>query len=181
MTTKPIIFQWRSKKGPETVRGPITVAPCLFCSNPCVLTHPVCKQHALTKFGVRVDASLLHGFGLFAARSFKAGDIICPYGGAARTRKYLESLYGPDATAPYAVTMSNGKIKDAAFVRGVGSNTNDGGKNDSNAQYVEKDMARQKVRDDIWIQAARPIRVGEEILVPYGRSYRHRDHECCTK
>lgn len=175
------------------------------CRNRVVLTNPFCWTHSYEMFGVRVkDSTVFPGQkGLFAERdnyggglAFRTGDLICPYYGD----------IGPtseEETAPYAVRLNSRSDVDADCYRSLASNANSAARTNRNrnAKIIIRRSDPRNAGNYGEIYAGQPIlaehlsatdppnfryanfeatnniRVGEEILVSYGRSYRfHDDH-----
>lgn len=99
---------------------------------------PMCWQHSLSTFGVKLSKTScltnktpytrLKMLGLFACRTddFRSGDVICPYIGDIMSKQELELRYPGDVLAPYAVTVGedSGQRLDSACIRGIGAYAN---------------------------------------------------------
>ena len=185
------------------------------CKNRVLLTQPYCWIHSYELFGVRVKPSLVipGQKGLFAARAnhpnnvaFKKGEFICPYYGN------IESADNEFESKPYTMALKNGYEVNADCYRSLASNANSNAgikpRKDFNATLVDKssnpaNLPGLRNQEDIdlghlsapapgqheynWagLRASKTIKVGEEILVFYGRqgkkdSYLFKDDNVTT-
>lgn len=89
---------------------------------------PMCYQHTKSVYGVEVKKSGIEdaGFGLFACKSFRKDEIICPYRGEILTKKEIDDRYGVSSEdySPYAIQMSSDKFMDCGCRRGIGAYSN---------------------------------------------------------
>ncbi len=162
------------------------------CSKTCVIGLPYCWIHLLSIKHLKVSDSYLNGEsigkGLFAAMVsdleadrddiiFDDNDaqrIICAYDGEVISQSTLNHRYGSDINVrrqriqsypPYAVRILNtNTYEDGACKRGSGSlpNHRDSDDPERNAMLVTSNDGV------IYVEAIKPIRHGEEILVDYG-------------
>lgn len=140
---------------------------------------PQCWQHTRKNFGVTVKRSTIRGagLGLFAYKSFNAGDNIVRYTGKKKTRARLDEQYPGDTLAPYAVALSTDPahvIDSRKTSSGVARYANDAGyRPNSNRYHRNRNNAEFDENDDgvIMIKAKRNIPRGSEIFVEYGPEY----------
>lgn len=101
--------------------------------------------------GVEVKASKIHGLGLFAARSFKKGDVIGYYEGPKVTEEqdgdHVLWIFDEDKNEEYGIDGQN----ETRFVNHT---------QEANAYFDGEEL-----------QAIRPIRKGEEITHNYGEAW----------
>ena len=128
----------------------------------------LCWQHAEEMWGVRVRPSLIPGaeLGLFAStRSFKRGDVICPYLGKVMSGSDFRAL--PSA---YGVQLSGGRVLDARRTSdGLGryacSASSVRGRN---AQLItEHKLLGRGSGSKVFLQATKRIADGDEVLLYY--------------
>jgi hypothetical protein len=156
------------------------------CRRRCCVGAPYCSSHWPSVYGLKVKPAL-YGKGLFAARAFRRGQWICPYGGEHLTTAQLEARYPGDTTAPYALS-EGGYVEDAGCRRGIGSmaNTADPAHGQqNNALYYVRGRGRNR---RLWLKATHTVRVGDEVLCNYGhvfdvaswnKTVRHRSNRPC--
>lgn len=143
------------------------------CNRESIIGFEYCYQHLLLDKHLRIKKSTLHhaGMGLFAmdktkdanAIIFRIGATIVEYKGDLTTQLSIDNLYG-NATAPYAVKVSNNVIIDCACRRGVGSLANTYPNHNNAALSAYHGRAR--------IKATKNIRNNQEIFCSYGNSYK---------
>jgi len=140
---------------------------------------PYCCQHAKRIFGVSVARSGIRaaGNGLFAARSFGAGEWICPLGGEVLSSHRLTQRYG-DYTAPYGVSTRANENADGALRRHEGHYANThilpSGKSSLNQSLYNARMVERSsypVYTKMWIKTTKNIPAGREIFISYGSQY----------
>lgn len=102
---------------------------------------PLCFQHSISTFGVKLGRTLLldvnNGrlpmLGVFACRRnlppFQNGDLIAPYIGDILTNEQLNAIYPGNASAPYGLSIGrnnrpNKENVDSACIRGLGAYVN---------------------------------------------------------
>ena len=130
---------------------------------------PFCLWHMNKVLGLSIRPSLIPGAGrgLFAVRDFKKNVKLTPYVGEMLTKRELESRYGSESVAPYALLITNNKYIDSACVRGVGAYANAALKEgEANAR-----LSVNKPKAKAWLVSTRKIVCGEEIIIDYGESY----------
>ncbi len=123
---------------------------------------------AIVRSNVIVKKSRLHGYGLFANRSFKKGEHICFYKGELLNEDEFNKRYGKDELAIYALKISKNwyvDARDTEFYVGRYANTANE-KDNNNADYVVS-----KIKKTARIVARTNIRKSSEILVDYGDEY----------
>ena len=131
----------------------------------------LCTQHARELLGVRVQPSRIAGagLGLFAAgRVFVRGGVIVEYEGEYMTRAAFDQ--SPSA---YAAGIYNGVIDARRTSSGFGRFANAATRRANvNAQLItEKKLTRRGSGRKLFLQATRPIRDGDEILLAYGHQW----------
>jgi len=156
---------------------------------------PYCHTHLKKKLGLVVKTSRNEnaGLGLFAARNFDRGDIICVYYGELLTKGAVDDRYG-SSTGPYSIQSSHyGTVVDGACLRSPAVYANDLSNRSSrrpresayNAQFEEVDVAEiDKVHGQgigsragtlVCLVATKRITASPdnlaEINVNYGRGY----------
>lgn len=151
----------------------------LQCKRSVSIGAPLCTAHTRSVFGLEVRPSGIDGAGngLFTTRAREAGALLCPYPGRWFRAKDLH----PDWAADYAYTTADGVwVIDALGLRGIGSlaNTALTRRPDASGNLVSDPEACNATITDVWdpdhrfykvvVQATRPLRRGEEILVNYG-------------
>lgn len=111
------------------------------CTRGVVAGIPLCFQHSLSTFGVKISKTSLvdssgqriNMLGLFACKktapAFQQNQVICPYIGEIRTHDELESMYPGDASATYTLVMGGDTRRDtqrvdSACMRGIGAYVN---------------------------------------------------------
>ena len=134
----------------------------------------MCYQHKVTDDDVKVEPSTIPhaGNGLFAYNSthdneivFKKGQRICQYNGEKITVAVLDERYGED-TAPYAIGLNKGQVRDGAIERTIGSLLNHAINKNCNVRFTNPNK-----NNDVFIEAIKNIKNRTELLVNYGRDY----------
>ena len=130
--------------------------------------------------GLEVKQSTIpeSGNGLFATKSFNAGEWVTNYSGPRINRPEAEKLkalkeHSHLKTVEFGFQIING-IKHPSFARekikGGGSFANDSRNGKQNAMFVTVyDETKEKYK--VFLQALRDIAAGEEILVNYGSTW----------
>jgi hypothetical protein len=125
------------------------------------------------EYGVEVRDSTIPfaGKGLFAIKTFKVGDNICPYTGEVLTKEDLDRIYGP-RLAVYALSVTKDYFIDAvdpnksSLARYANDYRGSDDVNSPNARLTGN--ANSKTAR---IEAAKTIHPGEEIFLNYGDEY----------
>lgn len=122
--------------------------------------------------GVRIAPSTIPnaGLGLFATRKFRKNEQVAEMGGVRMTYREVKEYYEymdekgstVTPTLPYAIRLSDNDVLNADCLRGAGSYANS--KRGRNPSYNAKIGNK-------WLRATKNINPGDEIFVPYGRSY----------
>lgn len=141
------------------------------CRNRTCMHLPFCYLHLAENSGIEVRKSNIEnaGMGVFALRDFKPNEVVCEYLGEIIDDKKLTTRYG-ETTAPYAISVTENKIIDAACQRGIGSVINGSTTfKRSNVRFV---AYRGKINIRVRKSPIRGLKQGEELLVYYGNDYR---------
>lgn len=150
------------------------------CTQYVVIGRPYCIKHTTKVFGVTILYIQDKGYGLFANKNFKYGDMICPYYAERLTKYKFEKRYPPksDATCPYVYESPQRIYWDGATIRGVGCLCNtavDESSNKSNSEkcnaFIIADACPTLFPSYPWVVATKNISKGDEILVDYGCDY----------
>ena len=87
------------------------------------------------------------------------------YDGVAKMHDRYEKLPGP-----YCLELPNGQVIDAALRRGIASLANHGPMNGVIGIIANAELHYNQTNNRAWIQAIRPIRNGDRILINYARN-----------
>ncbi|HMH50474.1 MAG TPA: SET domain-containing protein-lysine N-methyltransferase [Candidatus Acidoferrum sp.] len=119
------------------------------------------RANAGTKTGLEVRTSSIQGVGVFARRPIAAGTRVIEYTGEVISEREGDARYDDRAMArhhTYLMALDDGRCIDA----GVGGNE---------ARFINHSCEPncETVEEDgrVWIQAIRPIAVGEELTYDY--------------
>lgn len=87
---------------------------------------PYCSRHMKSKLGLVIQKSLVRdaGLGLFAAKDFKANEVISVYYGEVLSDPAFDKRYD-DAAGPYGLETSEGNTIDGACIRSPAVYAND--------------------------------------------------------
>jgi len=150
------------------------------CKKRSVIGFEYCTSHLTKAKHLQIRKSTIPnaGKGLFAYLEnspnnsivFRNGDTICQYNGEHISREELMNRY-QGKTAPYAFQLNQNEMIDSALDRGIGSLANTKA-NHNNARFSINNQ-----NHTVSIKATKNIRNGEEIFIPYGRSYRFPQQE----
>ena len=150
------------------------------CKRMVTIATPYCWQHLESLKHLQIKSSKIPngGIGLYAYVKgagvdtivFKKGQTIIDYYGERIDQSEADNRYGKN-TAPYAVKLKHNDIIDAAIVRGVASSANRPllPLHKSNASFTVNYRATPQ---QVIVKATVPIRNGDEILIPYGNTYK---------
>lgn len=150
----------------------------LQCKRSVSIGAPLCAVHTRRVFGLEVRASGVvgGGNGLFTTVDRERGALLCPYPG----RWYRTERLHADWAADYGYATSDGRwCIDALGLRGIGSLANTAlGAPAADGNRTSDYDACNAIIADVWddhlpeyrvvVQAVRPLRKGDEILVYYG-------------
>lgn len=138
------------------------------CTRAVCIGLPVCFQHAVSVYHVKVLPAGRFGKGVFAwdrrqrnnQKVFVGGQKIVPYFGETITTAERNRRYG-NSTAIYGYDSKGKGYQDGACQRGLGTLINDyRGIGTANAEFSGG-----------WIKASKPIYHGQQILLNYGDNY----------
>jgi hypothetical protein len=166
------------------------------CRRNTCITLPVCWQHLKSDYKLRIGRTTLrdqqgrrlHFLGLFAcddsqpsnATVFDIGDAIVPYVGEVINAATLESRYPGEEVAPYVDKIHRNKFVDAGPMRGVGSIANmcepslafkPDGVTPMCTNNVFMNTRGIGQHSFPFLEAARPIKNGDEIFNDYDTAY----------
>jgi len=140
------------------------------CERITVTTHPYCWYHTQTEMGLRVCPSSIPGAGngLFATRTFIAGERIAKYYGERLSNEEYQARYVNQEMGVYGIEIDEETVLDARRTdSGVARYACDyhGSPLGQNAEFV---IVIDADGCSVWIIALQTIRAGDEIFVDYG-------------
>jgi SET domain-containing protein len=118
---------------------------------------------------IQARQSEIHGNGVFATDTLKKGERVVRYKGLLRTHDEADRFYEnvPDDGHTFLFTLNDKYVIDANVDGNVARWINHSC--DPNCEAVFEESAKGKKRKDkIWIEAMRPIAIGEELTYNYG-------------
>jgi len=153
----------------KTARCSGTTAKGSRCSRNTIKYPGRCFQHFQKQHGLRLGSSTIPGagVGLFALKSFKKNAFVADYTGRTSSR--------PPADDEYSVYMSRTKTMTARTTQdAIGSRANDCRSSNKAAGDCTGNNAKLSINNrtaTVTLRATRPIKRGDEVLVPYGAAY----------
>lgn len=166
------------------------------CKNRVCFGIPLCWQHTVKQYGLRLKPSTIPnaGKGVFTTTARNKGDWLCPYVGQVITNRCVTRRYG-EGTAPYTITHRRLNV-DSACKRGIGSMVNglfnnEGRSLEDVAHNVSLEYrAGGRGERGLWLYATKNIPANSELFAHYGDQYRlennhstrrtrHRDNRPC--
>lgn len=192
---RPETFKHTNSRGHITFRCRMKCATCkAFCSDgrrcriKTCLQHPYCKIHTATNFHVFIKQSTIPnaGLGLFALKTFHAGDLIAPIGGEKMNRSLLKTRY-PDSKSCIVFGVHGGDDVrfDGACHRDIGHYSNTVVDEPTGTSLKDSTNAEIKLlavgptgnlQKNLypWVVSKTTIPNGREIFTDYGKMYRIR-------